>query len=352
MTTYAGIIFQQLKPKMEEFSDWVSGWYNGIDITTSDSLNKTATYWTDNLLGIKTAHASTGEEMFTNTNQNFGNIQSSIEKSGNGALDSVKSNFGGIEESVTSKSNAAKEQGSSFFDKLGTSIRTTGNNILTSVSNSFSGVKTSITGNMASSDMETNKSSNNILSSLTRIGAEAWNSVKNGLESFKQSFDKWLSGVRSWGTHFIDNFINGMEDKLGDLKEKGLDTVKKLLEKLKFSKNPLIPSEEWGKHFIQNFADGIISQLPLLSNTIANAQGVMSLNSPILSTGAITNTAGAVNGAMSRPQSANVVTNNAGNTININPGMMIASRGEVRKFARMISDVQQIETERFSFNEA
>lgn len=84
-------------------------------------------------------------------------------------------------------------------------------------------------------------------------------------QAMKAKFIENLKGLATegsvWGGHFIQNFAASIGANRG-LVAAAVTSVKAIMEKLKFSKNPEIPSEIWGQHFIENFAAGMKESEP------------------------------------------------------------------------------------------
>jgi len=82
----------------------------------------------------------------------------------------------------------------------------------------------------------------------------------------------------TWGSHLLSNFIAGIQANFPALSG-AVSTAIGIVNSLKFSTNPLMPTEIYGEHMIQNFADGAIKATPRVQAamgeviTIVNAFG-------------------------------------------------------------------------------
>lgn len=84
--------------------------------------------------------------------------------------------------------------------------------------------------------------------------------VKQYFQDLKDDIMEKLGGLRDsaseWGRHLIENFKQGVLDAVPGLNA-AVDGAKRVLDRLKFSRNKEIPSEIWGEHMMDNFAEGM-----------------------------------------------------------------------------------------------
>lgn len=197
---------------------------------------------------------------------------------------------------------------------------------------------------------------NNIKTTVANVASNLWNSAKGGFDTMKTNVKKWVSDMldvwkdaKDWGSHLMENFAEGVKNSINKVKEE-IDNVKEWIkDKLGFSYNKYMPTETWGKHMIENYAKGIESTLPLLTEAFESLQDITrnGLNVPIVNTGALASSSLAASElGNSKKNSSNTVTQNSGNTYNIQPGTMIASQGEIREFVRLLNKYQATEAAR------
>lgn len=73
----------------------------------------------------------------------------------------------------------------------------------------------------------------------------------------------------TWGSHLLSNFIAGINSMIPGLGTVIGNVVGKV-NALKFSTNPLMPTEIYGEHMIQNFASGAIKATPKVQAAMGN----------------------------------------------------------------------------------
>lgn len=137
-------------------------------------------------------------------------------------------------------------------------------------------------------------------SSIGDILRNAWAKLKviiaNGIQgvvqkisglgaSIKNIFNSIVESAKEWGSHLIQNFIDGVMAKFEALKNTVKDAAQTVKDFLGFSVpklGPLHNSMDWPKHFMENYANGIESARYLIQDAIAEvAQDVTVLANPV-----------------------------------------------------------------------
>lgn len=175
----------------------------------------------------------------------------------------------------------------------------------------------------------------NNMGRLGTFGQNVKNSILNGLSSLG-------SNLWQWGRDMIGNFAQGIWDGMGWVKDAVNSMANWLKGILHFSEPDFGPLKEmatWGKDLVRTYGDAIKSEVPYLSGVLDNldinlGENLIGSNSALLSNSAQNNT--------QIPTSTSTVNKN----YYIQPGQMIASRGEVRNFVRMMKEYDRFEEER------
>lgn len=199
------------------------------------------------------------------------------------------------------------------FQNLGSSLSSTAGGLITKIKEGFE----------------------NNMGKLGTFGQNVKNTIINGLSSLG-------SNLWQWGRDMIGNFAQGIWDGMGWVKDAVNSMANWLKGILHFSEpdfGPLKEMSTWGKDLVRTYGDAIKSESPYLEGVLDNldinlGENLIGSNSSLLSNSAQNNT--------QTPTSTSTVNKN----YYIQPGQMIASRGEVRNFVRMMKEYDQFEEER------
>jgi hypothetical protein len=169
----------------------------------------------------------------------------------------------------------------------------------------------------------------NAAASLGDVGQRIKENVYNSLSS-------WWNDANQWGRDMIGKFAQGIWDGMIWVKDAVKNMAGWLRGILHFSEpdfGPLKGVSDWGKDLVKTYANSISSEIPYLEEVInginVDLEGGLSGNNSIG-----TNSS---QGTQVAPSSS--VTKN----YYIQPGQMIASRGEVRNFVRMLKEYDTFE---------
>jgi hypothetical protein len=136
----------------------------------------------------------------------------------------------------------------------------------------------------------------------------------------------------------MGNFAQGIWDGIGWVKDAVNSAVNWIKGILHFSEpdfGPLKEMSTWGKDLVRTYGDAIKSETPYLEGVLDNldinlGENLIGSNSALLSSSGQSNT-----------QSTSTSTINK--NYYIQPGQMIASRGEVRNFVRLLREYDEFE---------
>ena len=165
---------------------------------------------------------------------------------------------------------------------------------------------------------------------------------------FKNKILEFARDAWGWGASLIDNFKDGLKTRWDDLKGWFEDMVKWIKNILGFSstpkEGPLSDADTWMPHFMETLSKGIRDGIPLIKNAVRDA----SLAASGISIGGVTASGLAAN-QISQVAAESPVGGSS--TIiekhyHIEPGVMIASQGEIRNFVRILKEYQDTEAER------
>ena len=104
--------------------------------------------------------------------------------------------------------------------------------------------------------------------------------LKEAAQRVKEEFDNMIATAKQSGKHFVDGFVEGLQERL----QKVVDAVKKIANTVKdflgFSrpdKGPLHEYEQWMPHFMQGLAKGIKSNIGLVKGAVDDIAKTMAL---------------------------------------------------------------------------
>lgn len=173
----------------------------------------------------------------------------------------------------------------------------------------------------------------------------AWSSFKEYIENMWNAILSFLDGLfgglpskaLEWGKDMLQNFIDGISEKIGALKEKITNVGDTIKEKLHFSKpdnGPLADADTWTPDMMDLFIKGIEGGKRKLKTTITNVAGMIK--------GVVTGDTG--NGIMALAGSAEAsartmggVTNNSSHSIVQNNNFNNTFNGGDRESQRQAS---------------
>ena len=109
---------------------------------------------------------------------------------------------------------------------------------------------------------------------FTTFGDNARDAVRGAVDAIGSTLQGMVSDAMNWGRDFIQNFIDGIKERMSGL----LDSVKEMAEQvssyLHFSvpdAGPLADADTWMPDFMQLLAEGVEKNTPTLLNRVQNA---------------------------------------------------------------------------------
>jgi len=167
--------------------------------------------------------------------------------------------------------------------------------------------------------------------------------------------DRWQQ-FKDWGKSIGEHLAAGIYDAWDSIKNAAswvANVFKSFLGWFSPPKEgPMSEGDKWMPNMIKTLAQGIVRNLPQIEGAveqIGEAITGVSANHPVINTGVTAGTEGYASGvaapALAKPTPREGGLSNQ-TIINLQPGMMIASKGEVRAFSRMLQQVQNTEGER------
>lgn len=114
----------------------------------------------------------------------------------------------------------------------------------------------------------------NVIIALTNMGSKA-----------RETFNDLINNAKEWGSHFVQNFCDGITDKMQALIDKVRSMAETVRSYLHFSTGPdvgpLKDFNQWPKHMMDNYARGIESARYIVKDAVADvAADVSVLSSP------------------------------------------------------------------------
>lgn len=110
----------------------------------------------------------------------------------------------------------------------------------------------------------------NVIKAVTDMGVNA-----------KQKFDELLNNAKEWGSHFVQNFCDGITQKMSALIDKVRSMAETVRSYLHFSTGPdvgpLKDFNSWPKHMMDNYARGIESARYIVKDAVADVAADVSL---------------------------------------------------------------------------
>lgn len=110
--------------------------------------------------------------------------------------------------------------------------------------------------------------------------------IKGMGDNVKQSFDNLINSAMEWGSHFVQNFCDGITSKMQALIDKVKSMADTVRSYLHFSTGPdigpLKDFNSWPRHMMQNYAEGIDAARYLVKNAVSDvAADVAVLGNPM-----------------------------------------------------------------------
>jgi TP901 family phage tail tape measure protein len=114
----------------------------------------------------------------------------------------------------------------------------------------------------------------NVIKALTNMGTKA-----------RETFNELINNAKEWGSHFVQNFCDGITAKMQALVDKVRSMAETVSSYLHFSSGPevgpLKNMNQWPVHMMQNYARGIESARYIVKGAVADvAADVSVLSSP------------------------------------------------------------------------
>lgn len=110
----------------------------------------------------------------------------------------------------------------------------------------------------------------NVIKAVTDMGVNA-----------KQKFDELLNNAKEWGSHFVQNFCDGITQKMSALIDRVRSMAETVRSYLHFSTGPdvgpLKDFNSWPKHMMDNYARGIESARYIVKDAVADVAADVSL---------------------------------------------------------------------------
>ena len=109
--------------------------------------------------------------------------------------------------------------------------------------------------------------------------------IANLISSIGEKFNELADNALTWGSHLVENFINGILAKWEALKETVANVARTVADYLSFTepkKGAMANFNTWPKHMMQQYASGIESMRFLVQNAVADVSAdVAVLENPI-----------------------------------------------------------------------
>ncbi len=174
-------------------------------------------------------------------------------------------------------------------------------------------------------------------------------------------YDRW-SDFWNWGKQIADHIASGIYgayDAIRDAASWIADVFKDFLGWFSPPKEgPMSDGDKWMPNMMKTLAKGMVDNVNFVkgaANKVGNVIGEsLEAVGPVVGTSVVANAQSAFQGVAARASGAEGSQQGGlseQTIINLQPGMMIASKGEVRAFVRMIAQVQNTEKERTGIEE-
>lgn len=183
-----------------------------------------------------------------------------------------------------------------------------------------------------------------------------WESLKPWFQGVADIIWGYGNSARSWGAHMINEFKEGIAGAWDGLKGR-LDLILKWIkDHFKFSvplAGPLRDADKWMPHFMELLARGVESKTSLMTDALGDVLAAAEpLSDMQFGTGGGLNIASPASAAAAQVGGVVAEAPVSGESVtiekhyHIEPGMMIASQGEIRNFVRILREYQDTEEER------
>lgn len=174
-------------------------------------------------------------------------------------------------------------------------------------------------------------------------GLEKYEELKNALSRIKTTISSNLGSISNnawnWGYNIVDSFREGMESAgkwIGNTAESISNQIKGYWESLSPpKKGPLRNIDTWGENLVKTYTDGMLKAIPYIEKNLGDISGNIGNSFAGMASSSLV---GGRTESTVAPAVAPITKN-----YYIQPGQMIASRGEIRNFVRMLKEYDQFE---------
>ena len=171
------------------------------------------------------------------------------------------------------------------LEKIKATIKNAANNIIVIITSWGANLKSNFTQTWNNIASIVKNAWSNIVSTITTFKAKVIVTIVNLLSSIKSKFTELKNNALSWGRDFVQNFVNGITDKMNALVDKVRSMADTIRSYLHFSTpdiGPLKDANKWPRDFVEQYAEGIESARYLIQNAVGDvATDVAVLQNPI-----------------------------------------------------------------------
>ena len=176
---------------------------------------------------------------------------------------------------------------------------------------------------------------------------DIFNVIYNSIANFFRNLSK---NTLTWGKNLIINFANGIRNGITAVKEAvgwlGNAISNMLKSQSPPKEGPLSTIDKWGVGLMKTYASSLKDGLPYIENSISDISKAIKDPLEAMDGVSITSDLNKNINAPIAPTPITNVTQQGSKTIQINPGMMVASEGEIRSFVRMLEPYLKTENQR------
>lgn len=275
--------------------------------------------------------------------------------------DAVKNILGGVGSAISDKASEIWEWGKLIAQNVANGIKNKWWELYDAMKNILGGAGSSINDKM-SEIWEWGKSiGQNIVNGILNKWWQIYDAVKNILGGGASAINDKASEIWNWGKSIGQNIANGVYGAWDAIKNAASWVASVFKSFLGWfsppEKGPMSEGDEWMPNMIKTLAEGIKASIPTIEGAVSavgnTIMGIKDISpQPVIGTQFTQRAEPYAQGvaaptlAFAPAEGGQGGVNIPRQVININPGMMIASKGEIRSFVRLLEDYTAVEKTR------
>jgi len=287
-------------------------------------------------------------------------IASGLGESWNTLKDAAKNIIGGIGAGLNDMWETIKSWGSSVGNWLGDGIKGIWNNIKDATKNIIGAIPSAINDLIETIKGWGTNIGQNLANGIYGVWSTIADATKNIVNAIPRAINDLWDTIKGWGKSIGEQLASGIYAAY-DVIKKSASWIANIFKSFLgwFSppeEGPMSTGDKWMPNMIKTLTRGITDTMPTLKGAVSDIgntiMGIQDINpQPVIGTNFAIGAENASRGVALQNSDNLPIQNNQGingnqQTININPGMMIASKGEIRSFVRLLESYTATEKTR------